>query len=192
MYAIRSYYEQSALEKDGLEEERRLAYVAITRARERLYLSFAQTRMLHGQTRYNLPSRFFEEIPRITSYNVCYTKLLRDRDVGKASLLLESVPLERALLVRKQPFLEAREKYGVEFQPLGRMYGHQLQRVLPFAGLVLARLERGVRQERRQGVDRGRVRLPLARLEPGGIAQIDLILDLPHLLGDLDERNNFV
>jgi DNA helicase-2/ATP-dependent DNA helicase PcrA len=56
-------HEQSALEKDGLEEERRLAYVAITRARRRLYLSFAQTRMLHGQTRYSLPSRFLEEIP---------------------------------------------------------------------------------------------------------------------------------
>src|SRR4051812_7514776 len=48
---------------DGLEEERRLAYVAITRARQRLYLSHAQTRMLHGQTRYNIPSRFLEEIP---------------------------------------------------------------------------------------------------------------------------------
>ena len=38
-------------------------YVAVTRARQRLYLSHAQTRMLHGQTRYNLPSRFFDEIP---------------------------------------------------------------------------------------------------------------------------------
>ena len=38
-------------------------YVAITRARNRLYLSHAQTRMLHGQTRYNIPSRFLEEIP---------------------------------------------------------------------------------------------------------------------------------
>jgi DNA helicase-2/ATP-dependent DNA helicase PcrA len=38
-------------------------YVAITRARERLYLSLAQTRMLHGQTRYNLRSRFLEELP---------------------------------------------------------------------------------------------------------------------------------
>jgi len=56
-------HDQSLVEKDGLEEERRLAYVAITRARERLYLSFAQTRMLHGQTRYSLPSRFLEEIP---------------------------------------------------------------------------------------------------------------------------------
>ncbi len=56
-------HEQSVVEKDGLEEERRLAYVAITRAKKRLYLSFAQTRMLHGQTRYNLPSRFLDEIP---------------------------------------------------------------------------------------------------------------------------------
>jgi len=57
-------HEQSVLERDGLEEERRLAYVAITRARNRLYLSHAQTRMLHGQTRYNIPSRFLEEIPQ--------------------------------------------------------------------------------------------------------------------------------
>jgi DNA helicase-2/ATP-dependent DNA helicase PcrA len=37
--------------------------VAITRARSRLYLSFAQNRMLHGQTRYNVASRFLDEIP---------------------------------------------------------------------------------------------------------------------------------
>jgi len=56
-------HENSAKETDGLEEERRLMYVAITRAKRRLYLSFAQTRMLHGQTRYNVRSRFFEELP---------------------------------------------------------------------------------------------------------------------------------
>ncbi|MDB5832527.1 MAG: helicase [Caballeronia sp.] len=56
-------HENSAQESDGLEEERRLAYVAITRAKERLYLSFAQSRMLHGQTRYNIRSRFFDELP---------------------------------------------------------------------------------------------------------------------------------
>lgn len=38
-------------------------YVALTRARRRLYLSFAQSRMLHGQTRYGIASRFFQEIP---------------------------------------------------------------------------------------------------------------------------------
>ncbi|MCM2341501.1 UvrD-helicase domain-containing protein [Rhodoferax sp.] len=56
-------HENSMNDRDGLEEERRLMYVAITRARSRLYLSHSQTRMLHGQTRYNLRSRFFEELP---------------------------------------------------------------------------------------------------------------------------------
>jgi DNA helicase-2/ATP-dependent DNA helicase PcrA len=49
--------------QEGLEEERRLMYVALTRARQRLYLSCAQTRMLHGQTRYCVPSNFLDEIP---------------------------------------------------------------------------------------------------------------------------------
>ena len=49
--------------KDGVEEERRLMYVAVTRARQRLYLTYAQTRMLHGQTRYCMPSSFLDEIP---------------------------------------------------------------------------------------------------------------------------------
>ncbi|MGZ9046652.1 MAG: 3'-5' exonuclease, partial [Telluria sp.] len=56
-------HENSSSDLDGLEEERRLMYVAITRARKRLYLSFSQTRMLHGQTRYNVKSRFFDELP---------------------------------------------------------------------------------------------------------------------------------
>ncbi|MEO8858296.1 MAG: UvrD-helicase domain-containing protein [Burkholderiaceae bacterium] len=56
-------HENSMSDVDGLEEERRLMYVAITRARRRLYLSLSQTRMLHGQTRYNMRSRFFEELP---------------------------------------------------------------------------------------------------------------------------------
>jgi len=38
-------------------------YVAITRARKRLYMSFTQQRMLHGQTRFNMKSRFFDELP---------------------------------------------------------------------------------------------------------------------------------
>lgn len=56
-------HENSASEANGLEEERRLMYVAITRARRRLYLSFAQTRMLHGQSRYSIASRFLSELP---------------------------------------------------------------------------------------------------------------------------------
>ncbi|MBF5003831.1 UvrD-helicase domain-containing protein [Diaphorobacter caeni] len=56
-------HENSMSDRDGLEEERRLMYVAITRARKRLYLSHSQTRMLHGQTRYHIKSRFFDELP---------------------------------------------------------------------------------------------------------------------------------
>jgi len=56
-------HEQSMNEQDGIEEERRLMYVAITRARRRLYLSYAQSRMLHGQTRYGMVSRFIGELP---------------------------------------------------------------------------------------------------------------------------------
>jgi DNA helicase-2/ATP-dependent DNA helicase PcrA len=59
-------HENALSDFDGLEEERRLMYVAITRARKRLYLSHSQTRMLHGQTRYHIRSRFFDEMPEHT------------------------------------------------------------------------------------------------------------------------------
>ncbi|MDP3745034.1 MAG: UvrD-helicase domain-containing protein [Methylotenera sp.] len=58
-------HEQSMYENSGLEEERRLVYVAVTRARQRLYLSHAQSRMLHGKVRYGIPSRFLDEIPEV-------------------------------------------------------------------------------------------------------------------------------
>ncbi|MGN0567290.1 MAG: ATP-dependent helicase [Acutalibacteraceae bacterium] len=50
-------------EPENIEEERRLAYVAITRAKRRLYISCARTRMLYGNTSRNAPSRFVREIP---------------------------------------------------------------------------------------------------------------------------------
>ncbi len=57
-------HENGLSDRNGLEEERRLMYVAITRAKRRLYVTLAQTRMLHGQTRYNIQSRFLDELPR--------------------------------------------------------------------------------------------------------------------------------
>lgn len=62
---------RSMLDPILLAEERRLCYVAITRAREKLYLTYAGQRMLYGRTQYNRPSEFFEEIPQ---------HLLQDRD----------------------------------------------------------------------------------------------------------------
>lgn len=56
-------HQNSTNDANSLEEERRLMYVAITRAKQRLYLSFAESRMLHGQTRYNVGSRFIDELP---------------------------------------------------------------------------------------------------------------------------------
>lgn len=56
-------HENSLNDDKGLEEERRLMYVAVTRARKRLYLSSAQSRMLHGQSRYPIRSRFVDEVP---------------------------------------------------------------------------------------------------------------------------------
>lgn len=52
-------------DEEEMEEERRLCYVAMTRAKERLYMSSAKQRMLFGKTNLNLPSRFIDEIPGI-------------------------------------------------------------------------------------------------------------------------------
>jgi len=52
-----------SIEAGDVEEERRLAYVGVTRAKQRLYLTYARTRSLYGGTEWNLPSRFLDEIP---------------------------------------------------------------------------------------------------------------------------------
>jgi DNA helicase II / ATP-dependent DNA helicase PcrA len=57
-------HQRSLRDNEGLEEERRLCYVGLTRAKEQLYLSFAEQRRLHGNDSYGAPSRFIREIPR--------------------------------------------------------------------------------------------------------------------------------
>jgi len=52
-----------SVEEGNLEEERRLCYVGVTRARERLWMTFARRRSLHGSSSWNLPSRFLSELP---------------------------------------------------------------------------------------------------------------------------------
>ena len=56
-------HQRSLNDADGLEEERRLCYVGLTRAREELYLSYAEQRRIHGTDNFTTPSRFIREIP---------------------------------------------------------------------------------------------------------------------------------
>jgi DNA helicase-2/ATP-dependent DNA helicase PcrA len=61
---------KSIEEAGRLEEERRLAYVGITRARQKLVITYAEARRLHGQEMYGLPSRFLREIPSTLIHEV--------------------------------------------------------------------------------------------------------------------------
>ena len=54
---------RSSEDLEGIEEERRLCYVGMTRAKQELYLSYAESRRLHGMDNYGVPSRFLREIP---------------------------------------------------------------------------------------------------------------------------------
>jgi len=57
-------HQRSLADADGLEEERRLCYVGLTRAQKQIYLSYAERRRLHGTDNYGTPSRFIQEIPQ--------------------------------------------------------------------------------------------------------------------------------
>ena len=92
---------RSVEEAGRLEEERRLAYVGITRAREKLVLSHAEARRIHGQEMYGIPSRFLREIPPALLHEVrpklqvsrpMYNSTPR-RDPGHASIETPPLPL---------------------------------------------------------------------------------------------------
>ncbi|MCR4304608.1 MAG: UvrD-helicase domain-containing protein [Gallionella sp.] len=84
---------QNSINTDGgLDEERRLMYVALTRARRRLYLSFAQSRMLHGQVSYGRASSFLRELPD----NLLHWLTPRVAERGRYSAAGYSAPLTRA------------------------------------------------------------------------------------------------
>ena len=57
-------HQRSLNDAEGLEEERRLCYVGITRAMKQLYITYAEQRRLHGMDNYNAPSRFIQELPK--------------------------------------------------------------------------------------------------------------------------------
>ncbi|MHB1652696.1 MAG: DNA helicase PcrA [Desulfitobacteriaceae bacterium] len=91
---------RSLMEEPVLEEERRLCYVAITRARQKLYLCYASQRLLYGRIQVNLPSRFFREIPQ---------ELLIDRD-----------PLDPPLRAKQNKLNNGKSTLGFRNENTGR------------------------------------------------------------------------
>lgn len=75
-------HSRALLDNEELEEERRLAYVAITRAGEQLYLTFSSRRLLFGQRGTNVPSRFISEIPEHLIENIDSSNLLPEEFSG--------------------------------------------------------------------------------------------------------------
>lgn len=91
---------QSIYDPSEIEEERRLAYVGITRAKEKLYLLNTRSRMIFGSTKYNIPSRFLEELPK----ECCHT------------LVKPKVPVHnKAAQVKNQPDKPLSKGFGVGF-----------------------------------------------------------------------------
>ena len=82
-------------EEEELEEERRLAYVAITRARDHLYITHTNTRMIYGQVRYNSPARFLSEIPPQHQERQATVAL---RDLSRSYTLGGSAPSHREVI----------------------------------------------------------------------------------------------
>ncbi len=101
---------RSIEEAGRLEEERRLAYVGITRAREKLVLSYAEARRIHGQEMYGVPSRFLREIPPVLLHEV-RPKLQVSRPMfnsaprrGLGNAVIEAPPLPLGANVRHATF----------------------------------------------------------------------------------------
>ena len=81
-------HQNSFCEQGGLEEERRLCYVGITRAKERLYLSYAKKRMLYGKENLTVPSRFLKEIPE-DLLNISKTGVKIEEKIDKSKIYYE-------------------------------------------------------------------------------------------------------
>ena len=106
---------RSTEESGRLEEERRLAYVGITRAREKLVLSYAETRRIHGMETFGSPSRFLREIPTTLlnevrpkvqvsrpMYNASGAR--RDAGVNRGHAAIEAPPVKLGAQVRHATF----------------------------------------------------------------------------------------
>lgn len=138
-------------EEEELEEERRLCYVALTRAKERLYLTCAAQRMLFGRTSANLPSRFVQEIPaeRLQAggrVRQPRQELFRDNDwsteerfsqIPRPAARTQSAPMPRPSGTRAAP--AAYRKPAPKAQPLLQLKKGEMVRHSAFGtGMVLS------------------------------------------------------
>ncbi|MDK4683804.1 3'-5' exonuclease [Kingella negevensis] len=120
--------ELSLNERGGLQEERRLMYVAITRARKRLYLTMAQQRMLHGSMQFGVQSRFVEEIP---------DDLLRYLSAPKKAVSAFSGSLKSDLQPEKDIYQENSREYD------GFKLGDNVRHAKFGVGVIVAALDKG-------------------------------------------------
>ena len=117
-------------EQEEMEEERRLCYVALTRAEEQLYLTCANQRMLFGRTTSNLPSRFTDEIPERCMIQSGRRRTEEEREYGGQ---WGNVRQERQYQERQDYYAQRREErrnfggsYAVPISPGGNRSGKPL------------------------------------------------------------------
>jgi len=113
---------QALTEPEEMEEERRLAYVAITRARERLFLTHAKERLLYGQTQYNPLSKFVKEIPPLL-----LDRFDRGENRARAAYGNRGTPAYEPRVVGgigKKPTVPPKPKVAVEIFSVGTTVSH--------------------------------------------------------------------
>ena len=136
-------HSRSAWQDRQLEEERRLAYVGITRAQTRLCLCYAESRRLYGQERQAAPSRFLQEIPESLMHDVRARRKAAVSAIGRP--VPEPVGSVPALLRTRQSVRHAQFGEGVVLEVEGQGYQTRARIDFPAAGapkwLILARAD---------------------------------------------------
>ncbi|TSE33650.1 hypothetical protein Tchar_01712 [Tepidimonas charontis] len=128
-------------------------YVAITRARRAQPLQTLGRQFVEKPARH-VVARLPMQQPGLRVRQVQPPPRTGNGHVHQAPLLFQSIEGAEAVFVGKQTFLQPGDEDGVELQPLGGMYRHQLHRRLPRLGLMLACFQRGMGQKSRQGGNR--------------------------------------
>jgi len=114
---------QSTYSQSDMEEERRLAYVGITRAKKRLYLTNTRTRLLFGSTSHNRPSRFIDEMPQELIENKCTSSSIFIQQVAYAEQGNNRSPLSTRGLSKESTKVTKAENYNIGDTVLHKTFG---------------------------------------------------------------------